>query len=223
MPSIAKGSSQERQAEALPYKKGGSAYDVKTRNPARMDHPPSHDVTRLLHDWKHGDNAALDALAPLVEGELRRLAGAYMRNERPGHTLQPTALVNEAWMRMAQQSRPQYEGRSHFVAIAAQNMRQILVEHARRKNSQKRGSGAPAVDLDDAGLFTPERSSDLVALDDGLTELAAFDARQARIVELHFFGGMTYEEVAEFLNIGRSTVIRELRMAQAWLRNYMTK
>src|ERR1017187_7622270 len=148
-----------------------------------MDPAPQHDVTRLLLQWKAGDHAALDALMPLVESELRRLAAGYMRNERPGHTLQPTALINEAWMRMAQQDQPQYEGRSHFVAIAAQYMRQILVDHARKKNAGRRGAGAHPVDLDDAALFAPERSRDLVALDDGLNELARLNQRQARVVE----------------------------------------
>lgn len=187
-----------------------------------MDPGAQHEVTQLLLKWKGGDNAALDALMPIVESELRRLAGGYMRNERPGHTLQPTALVNEAWLRMAQQDQPQYEGRSHFVAIAAHYMRQILVEHARKKNAGKRGAGAHAVNIDDAQIFTPEKSGDLVALDDGLKELARLDERQARIVEMHFFGGLNYEEIAAFLNIGRSTVIRDLRMAQVWLKNYMT-
>ena len=117
---------------------------------------------------------------PLVDAELRRLAGGYMHRERSGHTLQPTALVNEAWMRMAQQSRPEYESRSHFVAIAAKYTCQILVEHARRKNAGKRGSGAHAVESDDAAIFTPERSSDLVALNDGMNELASFDSRMAQ-------------------------------------------
>jgi RNA polymerase sigma factor (TIGR02999 family) len=161
---------------------------------------------------------------PLVEAELRRLAGGYMRRERQGHTLQPTALVNEAFVRMAQQKAAQYESRSHFIAIAAKYkyMRQILVEYARRKNANKRGQ-ARAVDLDDAAIFTEERSADLVTLDDGLKELAAFDGRRAQIVEVHFFGGMTFEEIAEFLQVSRSTVIRDLRMAQAWLGNYAAK
>ena len=117
---------------------------------------------------------------PLVDAELRRLAGGYMHGERSGHALQPTALVNEAWMRMAQQSRPEYESRSHFVAIAAKYTCQILVEHARRKNAGKRGSGAQPVEIDDAAIFTPERSSDLVALNDGMNELASFDSRMAQ-------------------------------------------
>ena len=188
-----------------------------------MDPASQHEVTRLLLEWKEGDQAALDSLMPIVESELHRLAGGYMRNERPGHTLQPTALVNEAWMRMAQQNQPQYEGRSHFVAIAAHYMRQILVEHARKKNAGKRGSGAQPVNIDDAQIFAPERSGDMLALDDGLKELARLDERQARIVEMHFFGGLTYEEIAAFLGIGRSTVIRDLRMAQVWLKTFMTE
>jgi RNA polymerase sigma-70 factor (ECF subfamily) len=187
-----------------------------------VDPASQHEVTRLLLQWKDGDQAALNSLMPIVESELRRLAGGYMRNERPGHTLQPTALVNEAWIRMSQQNQPQYEGRSHFVAIAAHYMRQILVEHARKKNADKRGAGAHPVNLDDAMIFVPEKSRDLVALDDGLNALSRLDERQTRIVELHFFGGLTYEDIAEFLNIGRSTVIRDLRMAQVWLRNFMT-
>jgi len=187
-----------------------------------MEPGSQHEVTRLLLRWKDGDQAALDVLMPMVEAELRRLAGGYMRHERPGHTLQPTALVNEAWLRMAKQDMPQFQGRSHFVAIAAHYMRQILVEHARKKNAEKRGSGAHAVSIEDEAIFAVERSADLVALDDGMKELARFDQRQSKIVELHFFGGMTYEEIAEFLNIGRSTVIRDLRMAQVWLKNFMT-
>jgi RNA polymerase sigma factor (TIGR02999 family) len=163
-----------------------------------MDDASQHEVTRLLSQWKGGGHAAFNALMPLVEPELRRLAANYMRNERPGHTLQPTALVNEAWVRMARQNQPRYEGRSHFVAIAAQDMRQILVEHARRKKARKRGAGARPVLLEDAAIFAAERSSDLVALDEGLNELAQFDARQAKTVELHFFGGLGYEEIAVY-------------------------
>ncbi len=187
-----------------------------------MDSAPQHEVTLLLHRWKGGEQAALDALMPIMESELRRLASGYMRNERPGHTLQPTALINEAWLRMVKQSQqPDYEGHSHFVAVAAQYMRQILVEYARRRNAQKRGAGQRA-ELDEATIFMPERSGDLAALDDGLNELAQFDPRQAKIVELRFFGGLGNEEIADFLGIGRSTVIRDLRMAQVWLKNYLT-
>lgn len=159
---------------------------------------------------------------PLIEGELRRLAAGYMKNEREGHTLQPTALVNEAWIRIAQQNQPAWESRSHFIAIAAQYMRQILVDHARRKNAHKRGDGAAAVNFDDAHVFAMDRPPAIVALDDGLRELAALDPRQAQIVELHFFGGLTYDEIAEYLKLGRSTVIRDIRMAEVWLKDYVS-
>ena len=182
-----------------------------------------HEVTQLLAKWKQCDQSALDILAPMVDAELRRLAAGYMRNERPGHTLQPTALVNEAWMRMAQQQQPEFEGRSHFVVISAHYMRQILVEHARKKHAGKRGAGAHAVALDDVQLFTPERSSDLVALDDALKELARLHERQARVIELRYFGGMTGEEIAEVMNVAHRTIVRDLRIAQIWLRDYLAK
>ena len=187
-----------------------------------MEPAPQHEVTRLLHQWKDGNQAALDALMPMVEAELRNLAARYMRKERTGHTLQPTALVNEAWLRMAQQSGREYDGRSHFIAIAAHYMRQILVDHARKKNAGKRGEGGAAVSIEDAQIFAPERSRDLIALDDGLKELARLNERQAQVVELHFFGGLTGEEIAAFLNVARNTVVRDLRIAQIWLKNYMT-
>jgi RNA polymerase sigma factor (TIGR02999 family) len=187
-------------------------------------HPaPPHEFTKLLLASKQGNTTALQALMPLVEAELRRLAGGYMRNERPGHTLQPTALVNEAWMHMAREAQPDYECRSHFVAIAAQYMRQILIQHARKRNALKRGGGARPVDLEDHTIFARERSADLIAVDDGLKDLAGLDARQAQIIELHFFGGLTYEEIAAHFGIGRSTVIRDLKMAQAWLKEYLSK
>jgi RNA polymerase sigma-70 factor, ECF subfamily len=186
-----------------------------------MEELPRHEVTRLLQQWRRGDSAALEALIPLVEAELRRLAGGYMRNERAGHTLQPTALINEAWLRIAQQNQPVWESRSHFIAIAAQYMRQVLVDYARRKTAQKRA--ALPVEVKAGDLEAPEPPIDLVALDDGLRDLTRLDGRQAHIVELHFFGGLTYEEIAEYLHIGRSTVIRDLRMAQVWLRSYIAE
>lgn len=187
---------------------------------------PKQEVTRLLSAWKQGDASAMNELASRVEGELRRLARSYMRNERPGHTLQPTALINEAWMRLAlAENPPEVQGRSHFVALAANYMRQILVEHARRKKADKRGGPeARAVELkDDLALGGSPPRADLLRLDDGLTDLARMDARLAQIVELHFFGGLGYEEIAAFLGIGRSTVIRDLRIAQAWLKSYVGK
>ena len=185
-----------------------------------MDSTSPHQVTLLLNKWKRGDQASLDQLIPLVESELRRLAGGYMRNERPGHTLAPTALVNEAWLRLSEQN-PDIECRSHFMAIAAHYMRQILVEHARRRNAQKRGSGEKPVELDRIAVSSTKRPANLIALDDGLNDLARIEARPARIVELHYFGGLTYDEIAQFLEIGRSTVIRDLRMAQVWLKDYV--
>jgi RNA polymerase sigma factor (TIGR02999 family) len=184
------------------------------------------EVTQLLAKWQSGDESALGSLIPMVESELRRLARNYMRGEREGHTLQPTALINEAWLRIVQQpgSQPEFQGRSHFVAIAARHMRQILVEHARKRNAGKRGGPEKAVvPLDEAAAGTPTSDNSLLRLDDGLRDLTELDPRQARIVELHYFGGLTYEEIAEFLQIGRSTVVRDLRTAQAWLKSYVAR
>ena len=191
-----------------------------------MEPATKHEVTLLLSAWRQDDQSALNQLVPLVEAELRRLARSYMRNERPGHTLQPTALINEAWIRFASESgQPDFKGRPHFIAIAAHHMRQILVEHARRKKAGKRGGAeARPVELDDAHVSAgAPPDSDLIRLDDGLNDLARLDGRQAQIVELHYFGGLSFEEIADFLEIGRSTVIRDLRMAQAWLKNYVEK
>jgi len=191
------------------------------------DRPTSlKEVTRLLAQWRGGDEAALGTLIPLVKAELRRLARSYMRSECEGPTLQPTALVNEAWLRLVQQPglQPEFQGRSHFVAIAARHMRQILVEHARRRNANKRGGPDKALlPLDEALVGSGTSDSSLLRLDDGLRDLAELDTRQARIVELHYFGGLTLEEIAEFLEIGRSTVVRDLRTAQAWLKSYVVR
>jgi RNA polymerase sigma factor (TIGR02999 family) len=175
------------------------------------------DVTRLLLDWSAGDRAALDQVMPLVYDELRRLAGQYLRRQRPGHTLQPTALVHEAYIRLVDQSHVQWQNRAHFFGMAAQVMRRILVDHARRHQAAKRGSGARTVALDDAVSFSKERQVDLVALDDALTGLATFDPQQCRIVELRFFGGLTIEETAEVLGLSPATVKREWNMAKTWL------
>lgn len=188
---------------------------------AQEEASPPQEFSELLLASKNGDRTALQALMPLVEAELRRLAGGYMRRERPNHTLQPTALVNEAWVRMLREAQPDYQCRSHFIAIAAKYMRQILIQYARQRNAQKRGAGL-VVDFEDTSVFAPERSGELLALNDGLKDLAELDARQAQIVDLHFFGGMTYDEIAEYLGMSRSTVIRELRMAQSWLKNYLS-
>jgi RNA polymerase sigma factor (TIGR02999 family) len=187
----------------------------------RMD--PQAQVTQLLRDLRLGDAQAVDALIPIVYGELRKLAAHYLRDERAALTLQPTALVNEAYMRLVAQEMPDWEGRSHFFGVAAHLMRQILVDHARRHRSQKRGGGVAAVTLEEAIAFAPSKSDDIIALDDALTRLAAEDERKARVIELRFFGGMTADETARALNISVATVGREQRLAEAWLHRELTR
>jgi RNA polymerase sigma factor (TIGR02999 family) len=174
-------------------------------------------VTQLLLDWGNGDKAALDKLVPVVYQELRRLAAYYMRRERPGHTLQTSALVNEAYMRLVDYSQMRWQSRAHFFAVAAQAMRRILVEHARKRHFAKRGGGAVKVSFDEAAIVSQEQAADLVALDDALTSLEAMDERKARIVELRYIGGLNIEETAEVLSISPATVQREWRAAKAWL------
>ena len=171
----------------------------------------------LLGDWRGGDEGALEKLIPLVQPELHRLAHHYMSRERAGHTLQTTALLNEAYLRLVDHTKPVWQNRTHFVAAAAQLMRRIMVDHARERHSLKRGAGAPKVTLDEAALVTERRSEDLLALDDALERLAAQDSRKSRIVELRYFGGLTVEETAEFLKLSQRTVEREWNMAKAWL------
>jgi RNA polymerase sigma factor (TIGR02999 family) len=179
---------------------------------------PSHnDVSRLLADWRDGDQGALDRLMPLVYDELRRMARRYMRGERENHTLQSSALVNEAYMRLADHMGMDWQNRAHFFGVAAQAMRRVLVDHARTRNVQKRGGGAFKVALDDAIDVAEEKAAELVALDDALRALAAFDERKARVVELRYFGGLTAEEAAEVLGVSLATVEREWRTARAWL------
>ena len=173
------------------------------------------EVTQLLHDWTDGHAAALDQLTPLVYGELRRLAERYFRREHPGHTLQPTALVHEAYERLVGQRLPPWQNRAHFFGVAAQLMRQILVDHARRHQAAKRcGQQVP---LDDVVVLAQARSAELLALDEAVTALATLDPRKGQIVELHFFGGLTVEETAQALGISAATVGRDLRLAKAWL------
>lgn len=174
-------------------------------------------VTQLLLDWGNGDKAALDKLVPVVYQELRRLAAYYMRRERPGHTLQTSALVNEAYMRLVDYSQMRWQSRAHFFAVAAQAMRRILVEHARKRHFAKRGGGAVKVSFDEAAIVSQSQAADLVALDDALTSLEAMDERKARIVELRYIGGLNIEETAEVLSISPATVQREWRAAKAWL------
>jgi RNA polymerase sigma factor (TIGR02999 family) len=174
-------------------------------------------VTQLLGDWRGGDEAALEKLFPLVQPELHRLAHHYMSRERPGHTLQTTAILNEAYLRLVKDAEPRWQNRTHFVAAAAQLMRRIMVDHARERRALKRGGGMLKVTFDEAALVTETRSEELLALDEALQGLAAQDPRKSQIVELRYFGGLTTEEVAEFLDVSPRTVERERTMANAWL------
>ena len=179
--------------------------------------PRDKDTTQLLVDWSKGDREALGELMPLVYGELHRLAAAYLRRERAGHTLQPTALVNEAYLRLIDQSRIQWQNRAHFVGVAAQMLRRVLVDHARAKRAAKRGGGAVVVSLDESLAAGTGQNLDLVALDDALSELARIDPQQSRIVELRFFAGVSIQETAESLGISAATVNRDWAVARAWL------
>jgi RNA polymerase sigma-70 factor (ECF subfamily) len=174
-------------------------------------------VTHLLSNWSHGDQAALEKLTPLVYEELRRLAHHYMEGQRPDHTLQTTALVNEAYLRLADQTRPNFTNRSHFFAVAAKAMRQILVNHAKAQQSQKRGAGASKVELDEAALVSPEQTRALLDLNEALERLATLDSRKAHVVELRYFGGLNQDEIAEVLKISAVTVRRDWVFARAWL------
>jgi RNA polymerase sigma factor (TIGR02999 family) len=175
------------------------------------------DVTRLLSDWSNGDRRALDELLPLVYEELRHLANAYLRRERDGHTLQSTALVHEAFLRLVNQHEVQWQGRAHFFGIAAQMIRRILVDHARAQGAAKRGAGAVRLELGEALAVAQQRDLDLIALDDALERLAIMDERQSRIVELRFFAGLSVEDTADVLGISTATVKREWSSARAWL------
>jgi RNA polymerase sigma-70 factor (ECF subfamily) len=185
--------------------------------------PSPNEVTQLLIEWSNGNQAALEKLMPLVYEELHRLAHRYMGHERPGHTLQTSGLVNEAYLRLIDQSRVEWQNRSHFFGIAAQMMRRVLVDYARNRSYAKHGGGAQRVSLDDARIFSPERSDDVVALDEALNELAAFDPRKSQIVELRFFGGLSIDEAAEVLSVSPGTVMRDWTLAKAWLRRAMTE
>jgi RNA polymerase sigma factor (TIGR02999 family) len=182
-----------------------------------MTQPSTHEVTELLIEWSNGDKAALDKLMPLIHEELRRLAHYYMSHERPGHTLQTSALVNEAYLRLVNREGVHWQNRAHFFAIAAQVMRTILVDHARSHAYAKRGGGAHKIELDEAMIVSRERAAEVVALDDALKELANFDPQQSRVVELRFFGGLTIEETAEVLDLSPATIKREWSTAKAWL------
>jgi RNA polymerase sigma factor (TIGR02999 family) len=177
----------------------------------------AQDITGLLVAWSNGDRAALDTLVPLIYAELHRLARRYMRQEGPGHTLETTALVNEAYLRLVNQKQVNWQNRTHFFAVSAQSMRNILVDMARGRKRQRRGGNAEHLSLDESLVFSEERASELIALDDALTALAKVDERKSRIVEMRYFGGLSVEETADVLQISVATVDREWRRARAWL------
>jgi RNA polymerase sigma factor (TIGR02999 family) len=179
--------------------------------------PSQQEVTKLLGAWRGGDEGAFGKLIPLVQPELHRLAHHYMSQERAGHTLQTTALLDEAYLRLADNTKPRWQNRTHFFAAAAQLMRRIMVDHARERQALKRGHGARKVRLDEAASVTERRSEELLALDDALERLAGQDPRKSQIVELRYFGGLTVKETAEFLKLSLRTVEREWNMAKAWL------
>ena len=188
-----------------------------------MTQSTTHQVTQLLIEWSNGDKKALNKLMPLIHEELRRLAHHYMSHERPGHTLQTTALVNEAYLRLVNRKGVHWQNRAHFFAIAATLMRSILVDHARGLAYAKRGGGARKIELDEALIVSRERAAEVVALDDVLKELAHFDPQQGRIVELRFFGGLTIDETAEVLALSPATIKREWSTAKAWLYRELNK
>jgi RNA polymerase sigma-70 factor (ECF subfamily) len=185
-------------------------------NQSQLGDAARGDITALLEAWREGDQTALEKLTPIVYKELHRLAGRYMRGERPGHSLQTTALVNEAYMRLVDYKRMHWQNRAHFFAVSAQLIRRILVDHARRRNL-KRGAGIRHVSLDDVAVAGGGRSADLVALDDAMKALAQVDPRKERVVEMRFFGGLSVEETAEVLKVSTVTVMRDWSTAKAWL------
>jgi RNA polymerase sigma factor (TIGR02999 family) len=188
----------------------------------RMSSTQKQDITQLLVDLTRGDKEALDKLLPLVYDELRRLADRYLRKERADHSLQATALVHEAYLRLIDQNSVQWQNRAHFFGVAAQMMRRILVDHARAHQAAKRGSGAVKLSLDELVDISDEQAADMLVLDEALTALAKFDPQKSRIVELRFFGGLSIEETAEVLGVGTATVIRQWRTAKAWLYKAVT-
>src|ERR1051325_6858794 len=187
-----------------------------------MDSSTPHSVTQLLIDWSNGDQAARDQLMSVVYEELHRLARRYMRRESPGPTLQTSALVNEAFIRLVDQRNVHWQNRAHFYGIAAQMMRRILVDYARGRNYAKRGGGVHAITLDDGLVVSAERSAEVVAVHEALEELAKFDVRKGQIVELRFFGGLSIEETAEVLGVSPGTVMRDWTLSKAWLRRQMS-
>lgn len=187
-----------------------------------MDSSPN-EITRLLIDWSNGNDQALDKLLPLVYDELHQMAGRYMSRQNPGHTLQTTALINEAFLKLVGHEDKQWQNRSHFFGVAAQAMRHILVDYARSKRYAKRGGSAVTVPLDDALSISAERAGELIALDEALNQLAKIDPRKCKVVELRYFGGLSVEETAEVLKVAKITVMRDWSMAKSWLHNQLNK
>jgi RNA polymerase sigma-70 factor, ECF subfamily len=177
----------------------------------------SHSVTVLLEQWNNGDQAALDRLMPLIYEELRKMAKRYMRQQNPGHTLQTTALIHEAYLRMVKHTEKQFENRAHFFGVAAQAMRHILVDYARARQTARRGGAARPISLEEAALVTAERGAELVAFDEALKELEKVSKRQSRVVELRYFGGLSVDETATVLSVSPETVMRDWSMARTWL------
>jgi RNA polymerase sigma factor (TIGR02999 family) len=189
----------------------------------KMDSPPAHDVTQLLIAWSDGDQAARDQLMAVVYEELHRVARRYMRRESPGHTLQTSALVNEAFLRLVDQRHVQWQNRAHFFGIAAEMMRRILVDYARSRSRAKRGGGARALSLDEGLIVSDERNAEVIAVHEALEEMAKFDARKAKVVEFRFFGGLSIDETAEVLGVSTATVRSDWTTAKAWLRREMSQ
>ena len=176
-----------------------------------------NEITQQLIAWSKGDKSALERLIPAVYQELRRMADYYLRGEQSGHSLQPTALVHEAYLRLIDQTQVEWQNRAHFFGVAAQMMRRILIDHAKAKHRVKRGGTAPRVSLDESVNFSQERAAELLALDDALQVLGQLDERKSRIVELRYFGGLTVEETAQVLGVSDKTVMRDWKLAKAWL------
>ena len=183
-----------------------------------MNEQETSETTRLLRDWANGDQAALDRLTPRVYQQLRRIAARCMKNERVGRTIQTTALVHEAYLKLIEVSNVDWQHRAHFFAVSAQVMRRILLEEARKRATAKRGGGAGRVDLEEVPDMSSVRSRELISLDEALTQLAGIDPRKARVIELRFFGGLNVEETATVLNVSQDTVLRDWRLARAWLK-----
>lgn len=182
-----------------------------------MEPPPAKEITQLLVNWRQGDEKALLQLLPIVYQELHKIADGYLRRERSDHTLQPTALIHEAYLRLVDQNINSWQSRAHFYGVAAHLMRQILVEHARSRNAVKRGRGTVYLSIDEALDYSQEQAAELVALDDALIGLAKVDERKCKVIELRFFGGLSVEETAEVLSVSVPTIVRDQRIAQAWL------